>query len=493
MRGLGRGLGKRDSGGMGGGVSFARAIASNGNVIPFQGDSRTTNEIANIHRKFVPLNANYSKNQWSFVSFIDTATTELLTTTPLTLRACVYTRGASYPLTFSGSSSVTLLPTDTLGVTSDVVPNLVLNAGSEYLMAVEITGPDTTSRIYPRSCVSLNAFGEGAVYGTTRLGIADGTFPFGGEASVTIVGGNITAGAVTNGGYNYTTTAQVYGIEENSNGQALSKQIGTASVAGGAITSITITSGTPPAGLASWVNPKIVVAYGDTRVQPINAIAGYTQAMHTGIPSTPVKSLLLLGHSIVRGNGQAAPPNIKGNQGIYENGLAGRCGVMNAGIGGAKLSLLSNYATNYPKMFSFISRYATDVIISDGTNDVNFDARTNAQLKGYYSILKTYFNGLNMRVSTTTMLNRTNAANTLANTGFGLTETQSQWNADVRNGTVVSDVAYIDGQALLTDATTILWRGDKGTVQTDGTHPIQDGLGISGQDATFKSQFNSYT
>lgn len=472
------------------GASNPRAIASNGNVIPFQADSRTTNEISNIHRKFVPLNANYSQNQWSFVSYIDTATTELLTTTTLTLRACVYTRTQAYQLTFGGSTSVTISPNDTLGVTSDIVPSLVLPAGSEYLMAVEITGPDTTSRTYPRSCVSWNAFGEGAVYGTTRLGIADGTFPFGGEASVTISGGNITAGAVTNGGYNYSTTAQVYAIEENANGYALSKQVGTAAVSGGVITSITITSGTPPAGLAAWVNPKIVIAYGDTRVQPVNAVAGFTQALHTGIPSVPVKSLLMVGHSIVRGNGQVQPPMIRGNQGIYENGLANRCGVMNAGIGSGKLALLSNYGANYPKLFSFISRFATDVIISDGTNDLNFDSRTYTQLKGYYDTLKAYFNGLGMRVSTTTMLNRTDAANTTPNTGFGSGGTAETWNTNVRNSTVVSDVAFIDGQALLGSG--FLWRTDKGTVQTDGVHPIQDGLGIAGQDATFKAQFNSY-
>lgn len=469
---------------------FPRAIASNGNVIPFQGDSRVTPNIANIHRKFVPLNANYSQNQWSFVSYIDTATTELLTTTPLTLSACVYTSQGAFRLRFGGAFSVALSPNDTYGVTCDIVDGLILPAGDEYMMAVEITGPDTTSRVYPRSCVSLNAFGEGAVYGTTPLGISDGSFPFGGRATVTISGGNITAGAVTAGGYNYTTTAQVYAIEENANGYALSKQVGTAAVSGGVITSITITSGTPAAGLAAWVNPKIVIAYGDTRVQPVNAIPGYTQAIHTGIPSASVKSLLMVGHSIVRGNGQTQPPNIRGNQGIYENGLFNRCGVMNAGIGSAKLQILSNYASNYPKMFAFISRFATDVIISDGTNDVRFDSRTYTQLKGYYDVLKAYFNGLNMRVSTTTMLNRTNAANNTPEAGFGAGGTAETWNTNVRSGAVVSDVAYIDGQALLGSG--YLWRTDKGTVQTDGVHPIQDGLGIAGQDATFKSQFNNY-
>lgn len=482
----------------GGASSAARALACNALVLPYQLETSATTSYVRNYKKAhrVASNANFSSIKLVFVNWASTSTTDSYATTPtINLQVGIEYSGTLYPVTFSGASSANVAAG--AYVESDPVAGLTLPAGALFYERVTMTGPDTGTYNYPGSQVTNDVWGEFFVAGTdTAVNFATGGLGMGATGTATVAAGSITVLNLTAGGSGYTATGYVMAYEVGTDGVMYSKQVGTAQVSGGVVTGMTLTSGTPPSGLAAWVSPSINIVYGHSLLGLTSDIRCYSSSLISGIPSVPVKSLLMMGDSIVRGNGTALVADANQNQGLYEVGLNNRCGVANFGIGSATARKLDDLTVSYPKMYGLIADYAdlfTHALLAAGSNDINTTADTAATIKTNLETIANHLRGLGMEVAVCPIICRTNSTDswaTLANqtprSGFGTGERRDEVNAYIRDGTILSDWQYPDADAICRDATEpTKWRVDF-VATPDGAHDAQLMRGAARASYAFK-------
>lgn len=204
-------------------------------------------------------------------------------------------------------------------------------------------------------------------------------------AAPTIVAGNITACGVTTVGVGYSNPSSVYAWQIGSDGIIYSNNIG---YTNGGHTTITVTDGVPPTGLAAWDGTATVVVAGTDDFGANTSV--YDACLLTGIPSTTVKSCLLNGDSISRGfSSTDSIGDIYHSFGFYERIIAQQCGIINMSTSGADYSDEILYASNFPKTYGLYMGQATHALITLGSNDTAAGASA-ATLATRAGILSTY-------------------------------------------------------------------------------------------------------
>lgn len=223
-----------------------------------------------------------------------------------------------------------------------------------------------------------------------------------------VSGGNIVSFNQISTGSGYTSGCTVTAWELV-DGVIYTKAVGNSNRTGSSQTSITLTSGTPPSGLAAWVSPTIVLSGGGdfgttTAINCFHAV--------TGIPSVPASSLTIFGNSINRGyTSTDGIGDIYHNFGFNERALNNLCGVINASVSSATYQGFAN-ATFYQYTFAFLAAHSTTHLeqgscindITNGnsaaTNRTNYNT-VQTRMEGYYPALKTRYNTQMPRCSTT--------------------------------------------------------------------------------------------
>lgn len=466
------------------------AIISNGNQIPFQLDSQSTNVRTDFYRvQFADCAIGSTEHEIDFTNWASTSTGELATTPDMTISAKLYYKNLILDVLFSGNQTATHAAGTVLtGTISGLNPTIDEMYG--YLEIRRI-GPSGTSN-YPRSRVSYSGFGEGVRLETTTSSFAIGNMPYGAKATANVSGGNIVSGTVTAGGARYTTSATLYAFEWGPDNKPYVKNIGTASRTGDAITGLSITSGTPPAGLAAWVNPTLFIGYGGANLSSANAIAGYGHSALRGKCPSNVVSVLFIGDSIIRGNGEALPPDPDNNRGIYEIGISNRCGVLNAGIGSAKANVIANWDTNYPRLKAFVTGKCEKALLAVGTNDLRDSPTTYTTVRSNLQTIVSNLRGIGCSVKTATILPRTTGNfQTPINAAFDTGGGAFLINADIASGVIPNDLGFVNGAALLRNPSDERWWRNDFSVTTDWTHPRDAALRLAATDSTFQASFDN--
>jgi len=204
--------------------------------------------------------------------------------------------------------------------------------------------------------------------------------------AVTINGsGNITAVAVTTAGVGYTTPSTVYAWQIGSDGILYYKSIGNTNTGHSAIT---VSSGTPPTGLAAWDSSVRIAIAGGNDFGAATAV--YDACLLTGIPDRSVKTILIEGDSISRGYGSTDNVgDVNHSYGFYERIIAQQCGVINISTPGADFANEILYATSFARSYALYMGQATHCLISLGSNDITGGVSL-ANLKSRSTTLSTY-------------------------------------------------------------------------------------------------------
>lgn len=204
--------------------------------------------------------------------------------------------------------------------------------------------------------------------------------------AVTINGsGNITAVAVTTAGVGYTTPSTVYAWQIGSNGILYYKSIGNTNTAH---STITVSSGTPPTGLAAWDSSVTIAIAGGNDFGAATAV--YDACLLTGIPDRPVKSILLDGDSITRGYSSTdTVGDTNHSYGFYERIIAKECGVINLSTPGASFANEILYASSFVRSYALYMGKATHCLIALGSNDIT-DGTSLVNLQSRSTTLSTY-------------------------------------------------------------------------------------------------------
>lgn len=403
--------------------------------------------------------------------------------------------GAVYTVSVSGSLAVLTSETGTF-VANEAITDPLGGAG-----AVDFTNvQNITTSIGTQAC-----FLEGI------LGTNDSTKMYLTSLPVTraVYTANVTAGNIVSfnqisTGLNYTSGCSVIAYEY-SGGVLYTKTVGNSNRTGTSQTSITLTDGTPPSGLAAWVSPTITLSGGgdfgaSTAIKCFDAT--------TGIPSVPTSSLLLVGDSIARGYTSAdSVGDLYHNFGFHERALLNKCGVINAAISSATAQTFAN-TTFFQYTYAFLSAHSTTHLeMAMGINDItngNSTAtnRTNLNsikttLTGYYPTLKTRFNTYMPCVTTTD--SGATEVNQTTKTGCGAGGVLDTLNADVlANTNLVSTWAICNPYAVVRGDDPNKWNSpassvpETSAISTDGTHPVLPyGIAKLANNATIQASYNS--
>jgi len=445
---------------------------------PYQADSSSLHVRNNFHAFPVVSDAEYNGTiSLQLRNFVGSSTNDTGSTmAEITPKMCVQYNGTSYPVTIGGTlaDGVTLTGTVTInGISRETDPFIYVG--------FRAVGSSGVTANYCRSMETYNILNEGVSLGTdTGVDYADGLMPYGAKATATVSGGNIASGTVTRGGWNYSEAATVYAGEWGPDNVWYEKSVGSASVAGGEVTGITISSGTPPAGLDAWVSPELFIAFGRSGFTSSQGnVDGWNVSLMYGVPDRELEAVQTWGDSIMHGGGTGEKPLSNGAQGIYEIGMDNRVPFFNGGIGSATASAfgnLSNYAritlANSPIIW-------TKSIIAVGTNDLR-NGRTLAQLVADYNTLRTTVKARGMKVMAATILPRTEDGSLTVplQSQFENGGDAQQFNEKIRIGSEIpNDLGYVDGANYFSNpASRQEWGGP---FVTDGTHPEGAGYGIS--------------
>lgn len=314
--------------------------------------------------------------------------------------------------------------------------------------------------------------------------------------------GNITGVTKVSGGSGWASPAPsmfAYGVMAD--GRVVQKTIGYANLSSGTINSGTVTSGTPPSGFSAWPANTQIRFGGNANA----ATAGfgvntstYWASRITGIPSTPVKSLTIIGDSIARGDTSAdSTGDIYGNYGIIERAIANRCGIINMSRASARASYEVQWATIYPLLYASQLGHTTHGMIQVIDNDAQVgDTLANIQLwlrqieqkMEAEGILNVGFHDVPPRTTSTdswaTEGNQTPA------TGFGSNGVVVNHNADLISGVFSSDFSPPLARPIVEGANGLVWVPG---YTADGIHfSGGSGLGIAAvsTDATYKAYYN---
>lgn len=552
-----------------GGITSLRTVLGNGNVLPYTFNTAASIRFRSYaKKKQVASNANYSQVKVTWSNFVATSTNESAAIYPTQKVAhSIKYNGVYYPVTYSGASSATVA--SGTSVTSDTIAGLTLTAGSEYeergliiyplpfknqtanftvgqvvtggtsgatgtiesqtdagatgsLVLINESGTfvdgealtdplggaavvDLASNInYINSITTLSFFLEGTINSntaTTGYLAADPVTTRMVPGAVTINGsGNITAIATSVAGVGYSSASSVTAYEYH-DGTFYFKNVGNTNVGH---TSITITSGTPPAGLAAWTNPTIVITGGGDfgATTAIN-----TCSLTTGIPSVPVKSILLIGDSITRGYSSVdALGDLTHNFGIHERAILNRCGTINSAISSLTAANFADYSTKFPKTYALYiqSGICTHARIALGINDITTGVSQSA-LKNNLNVIRDQCTIVGMRTAfskympcVTTTDGCVTEVNQTPKTGCSAGGVLDLMNIDIVNNTLVSDFAVSDPYTIVRGDDPNKWNSPASSVPVtaalsgDGTHPgAYFGIAYISLNSTFQSGYDA--
>ena len=472
------------------GVGGYGSLASNRNMFPSTYVSDSNYVRTSLVKRVVPTNASYSRPVWYFPGWGLNSSGEFSSLDSPSIKASIEYNGVVYPLTFSGSSTGTVTPGK---MTASDPLNITFPPGATYNLITRTVGQSgTLNRLVGHG--TRAEFGEGALNNTnTGIDYTDGVYGKGATAgSPTIVSGSITAVSVTAGGSNYASGPNVYAYELQANGSYAMKTIGFGNRTGDAITSITITSGSPPAG-ATWVNPTVVIGTAMSSTTQV-----YSACAMFAIPSSNVPSAVIVGDSIGIGfTSTDSVGDINRNFGSYEREINNSIGFINISTSGGSASYYNSYATIYPKTYDFLRGRATRVIIALGVNDLMSgatEATVNSTLNSLVSKHRSLFPGSAVGVSTITpVANSSDSWATLTNQSFSgtvasITPTWARFsdssgatgrlfvNSYIRAGSTGADF-YVDIASAYQDPTdNRKWRVDMGAPTGDGIHPTNSSM-----------------
>ncbi|MCA0754896.1 SGNH/GDSL hydrolase family protein [Paenibacillus sp. N4] len=229
-----------------------------------------------------------------------------------------------------------------------------------------------------------------------------------------------------------------------------------------------------------------IAANGDQKAAGSDATAGaamsnifefgYHPILITGIQSDPVPTILMVGDSIVAGQGDS--PNDMGYLVRALNGPFGNYPYTNIARQGTEADSLVNKTDRIRIM---LAKYHTHAVVNYGTNDIN-NAVALATKQSYVVALCEELRMRGLDVWHVTCTNRTTSTDSWATTGnqtpvqyfeAGANSKRAQWNAWIR-----SMPAHIDGyfdvaDALETARDSGIWKAGK---TADGVHPNQSGF-----------------
>lgn len=370
---------------MGDGLSYITsnyALASNRNALPVT-TSATSNYVRHsMIKTYVAKNANWRNFKIYYTNWGQNSVAEFAGNDTLTIQACIEYNGQTYQ-----SNQIVLAPNETGYVT---LPFFVVNAydgsANDIRVLTRYVGSNTGSIARLITTQTTPAFGEG-VDGSTNTSdnFTDGSYARGALAgAVTIGGGNITAIAVAAGGQNYNSASSVYAWQYEADGTLTYKSVGFITRTGSAVSGITITSGTPPAGKTWQAAPNITIGDNFTILTSV-----YAPAAIVATPDRAVKSIALFGDSITRGYGATdGIGDLYRNFGTLERGISNRVGVINLATAGGKASYYQN-SILYTKTFAFFAILRpSHASIALGSNDIVFDSVTQSSLRTYLSTIR---------------------------------------------------------------------------------------------------------
>lgn len=469
-------------GGMSSSGASGAALASNRAMLPAATTS-TANYVRQSRLQFkVPTNSDFSNVTVWYAGFGQNSGGEFSSPDSQSIRTAIEIGGGHYR-----SSADQECPAD--GLIGIGLPGLTLAAGDKGYVVTRAVGANTGSvaRIIGHGTHVI--FGEGAVNGTdTGLDFTDGNYGKNAVAAApTVSGGNITACGVTSGGSGYAAGVSVYAYEVQPDGTIAQKTIGNATRTGDAITSITITSGTPPSGVAAWVSPTVVIGNRFSSTSQV-----YGPVCITGTPTNAsAKSLIILLTSIEIG--YTSTDNIGDfdrNHGLPERGLLNRCGTLN-------LASSSQVASSFRSTTTFAKTYELLETLGLSNAYCYMGAPTNDVVAGisetttqsYMNEIKSNMAARNIVTDFAKFLPRTTDATTAA-TGFGAGGVAENLNTKIANGTIASTgTGFKDPRTQFENADPLLWNA---SYTTDWIHPNLAGLAFAGSNAAWTSQFAPY-
>ena len=411
-------------------------------------------------------------------------------------------KGVLYPITFNGQlvgnnrSKATML--------ADPIVIADCQPGDEYQINCCFIGnfPSNAGAVRYINFAAVPALGEGATLAANDANRQAYLYDYGrGFLAYGIVsGGNITGMNKIADGINYSSSyTAAYAYEVGSDGVTYSKQIGTfSSFVGGTPSGLTISSGTPPAGLDAWVNPRITAQNIHT-----NSFSGLTATCVLGVATNAsAASLAIVGDSLTSPHGQC---NGNGEKTLLGRALNGRCGSVHFGVnaGGA---MYQKSTTTFSGCYAFLLLLASlgaisHAIIDLGTNDIALYSRTAAQVKADNEVIAATLRSYGVKVTVMTLLPRTTSTDSFATeanqtpaTGFESGGHADTYNDYVRTGAISVDWNYVDARLLYQGADPTKYRVDI-PCTTDGIHPTDSattiGLGLAQSDSTMRSYFDA--
>lgn len=489
--------------------STKRQIASNG-LNPYGALRTTTDTVINdVRRVVVADGASFSSLWLHYANFAMTNFNGQTTdgTAQATISATVQKGSTEY----AGAADLVLGPggEGTIAISGTFSPGDVLYIKTQALL-------QSGSKTYPTNVrhTGMPMWGTGSMSGTSSaVDFSALKLGSGAAGTATMGTGNITAVSVSNGGQDYASAPTVYAYEVQANGVLAAKAIGTATLTGSAVTSVTVTDGTPPAGVTAWSSPTIVFAYGNNVFTASNhtATVGWGPDMITGIPSKPTRSAFGVGTSIMFNLSGPKFGDLDGNLGIFELGVKNRVGFANLGKGGIRAFDWADSQTIRDKWFGRYAPYATDAIVELGVNDPAWaDGRSTSGLIADLNTIGADLRSRGLLVNFSTLTQRTQSTDSWTTT---TNQTSDSWasgttvyssfvatvNTAITDGTVASDNNAVTTYDLFADSTdSWKWRVSDSLKTEDGLHPTdklsasrnQNGEAIAGTDSTYQAKYS---
>jgi hypothetical protein len=436
-----------------------------------------------MHR--VPTNTDFTEIEVIFAEWCQAWGGESYGSGDIEIQCCLEVEDTIYRVEFNGSYVGILSAGGTLKGT---IPSLVLEAGTPYAVVTDRKYTAKNNFILPYFTVDF--YGEGT--SSLALGantVTDGSYSRGAKAgAVTITEGVITSVPITSGGVNYTGTVKVFATERV-DGRMFSRNIGTAVVSAGAVTSVTITDGTPPSGLSEWDTPSIV--FGGTFQNSNN---GYGPALITGKPATPVVSAVIVGDSI---NASTFADTNRGeffNGGLIPRAINGRFGMINMCQAGASADSFLMYS----RMYQLVKGVVNLCVITSGTNNLGY--HTAGVVKDFLISTCNNFRDLGCKVMLSTILPKTTSTDSWATVDnqtpvsyFNDNGRRDELNTFITSEThIVADYPPVLAGEFFQDSDEhSRWQTDSGALTDDGIHPNSKGRGLA--DIALREYFDSVT
>jgi len=479
--------------------SMKRQLCSNNQrITPFTNSITELYINTTLHAK-TPFNANWTGIRVHFDNFVANWNngSEITTgMTSATMKCSVQVGDTIYPCT--GTVSIAAGGQGYLDI-----PNLTLPAGTDFYVHTKATLPAGTKN------VPQNTVRDMPMWDTGRVNTNDNSIDItvSGVSQGAVVGRTVAAGVITALSFNATTgkgtrftatAPDVYAYEKQAGGVIAFKKIGTATTDGaGGVASVTLVDGTPPTGV-TWVAPSIVVTNGSLYPDNGNSL-GWAPNIITGIPDVPVRTVMLLGDTIMKGE-LVNTTDEHGNNGLYEVGIASRVGLGNAGIGGG-IGAYRFTTSTMTRTMGCYAPYCTDAIVDLGYGDF-INSRTAASTVTNLQAIRTSLVALGLKVNFATMLTQTSSTDgyvtegnqTTGSNGLGVnistfTDTVV---GSILDNTIISDNNVINARALLLTGNVF-----KPGTTNDGNRPndvigaiMLNGISRAGIDAAFKACFN---